>query len=346
MGGQIKQILGKVSDVRPRHKRDYYRAGKWLVSRRLLYWVSFTLCVISIWYILTALPANIWKKSGEYPAYRYNSLMLKFYSGKVKITGETGYTAYIGQVKKGAVEGEGSLFRKDGTLLYAGEFEKNQYQGEGTLYRRNGTKSYSGSFQAGMKQGDGKLFNENGTLIYAGNFQNDELVYEELTGKKTEELAQIYQGDLTVYSSGDMLFAHMPEIHAMYCAENAGDTMEGGWEISAVYILKDKIPSPKGWLSSEEELTSWFGKAEYSGTTRAEPAEAAAINCLQDAEESFGVLPRFETEAELADAFQVTGVEPDFEVYIRTYRQEGLYYTFFGKDRESGFSFYLIQPEE
>lgn len=345
MRKQVKQVWKKVSDVRPRHKKDYYRAGRWLVSRRLLYWLCLGVCLICIWFIAAALPEETGKKSGGYPVYRYNSPMLKLHSGKVGITTKSGYTAYIGEVEKGAAQGKGSLYRKDGSLVYSGEFDKNQYHGEGSLYRENGIKSYSGSFQRGKKQGKGSLYNENGRLSYTGNFLNDDILFEELAGQKTEEAAESYQGPLVVYNNENMIFAHMTEIDALYCAEHAGDTMEGGWEITAVYILKDRLPAGGGFITTAAGLDARLGEPEYAGTTRARPAEVTAINCLSDAERIFGKLPRLEAEAELKDVFQVSETDPDYEIYIRTYLGEGLYYTFFGKDRESGFSFYMIQPE-
>ena len=54
------------------------------------------------------------------------------------------------------------------------------YEGEGKLYREDGTEEYEGTFFAGMKEGHGKLVDGGNNAVYDGNFSADEIVYSEL----------------------------------------------------------------------------------------------------------------------------------------------------------------------
>ena len=342
----VKKIMSMLKDVSPRHRKDYYRIGKWMVSRRLLYRLAIVVCLICIIFILAMKPVGSLWGTGGYPAYRYSSLPLKFHSGKVEILGKSGYTAYIGQVKKGAAQGNGTLYRKNGSVAYQGKFEKNMYQGNGTLYRENGTKEYSGSFQKGKKQGKGKLYTENGDLIYNGRFRNDPILFDEMVGKKTEDAAKRYRGSMILYHMEDSMCTYMEEINALYSGSSEDDSMDGGWEITGVYVLKDRLVTAKGSIKKEKELTKWFGKAEYAGTTKVRPSDAAAVNSLKHADKLLGSSIAFETEKELSDVFQVTSYDKDYEVYIRTYIKDKFRYTFFSKDKDSDFVFYLIEPDQ
>ena len=53
-----------------------------------------------------------------------------------------------------------------------------------------------------------------------------------------------------------------------------------------------------------------------------------------------------ETQQILADAININAYDEEYSVYIYSYVQDGLRYTFFGKDRSGKFAMYLIEKEE
>ncbi|MBE3101750.1 MAG: hypothetical protein IMZ47_05705 [Firmicutes bacterium] len=56
------------------------------------------------------------------------------------------------------------------------------YQGEGSLYREDGTIIYKGSFDKGLYHGIGQLYDEGGLLIYEGQWQNGEMLPQSEAG--------------------------------------------------------------------------------------------------------------------------------------------------------------------
>ena len=112
----------------------------------------------------------LFSESATIPVFRYNSIPLKFQSGKVEILAADGHTAYIGEVSKGAASGQGDLYRADGSLLYSGAFSDSRYNGDGKLYYPNGVLQYEGAFVDNLFEGQGTQYRQSGVMEYAGQF--------------------------------------------------------------------------------------------------------------------------------------------------------------------------------
>lgn len=331
-------------DLTPRDENDYYRIGLWLVSKRLALLVTVFICAASLLCILWSFPAPAAGKEKGIPVFRYNSLPLKFYKGKAEVLAKSGYTAYIGQIKGGAAQGQGTLYAKKGIVLYKGRFSGNEYHGKGTLYRKDGTKEYTGAFYYGVKQGEGKLYNRGEKLIYAGNFRNDAIVYEELAGVPTEDVAARYTGEQMLYEQEELICAAMPEIHAMYSAGSGGDSVEGLWKTTGVYVMEKSFVTEDGPLETVKQLKNYFGSPEYEGTTLLQFADVAAMKQLTASERGrYHEEILLETEGEFSDARTVTGYSRDLEDYIFTFEKGGFRYTFFTYGKNGGFGMYLIE---
>ena len=78
---------------------------------------------------------------------------------------------YEGNWKDNKWNGEGTLYRADGTKKYEGNFKDGLFNGEGTLYYPNGAK-YVGNFKDDLYNGEGTLYFANGDK-YIGNFKDD-----------------------------------------------------------------------------------------------------------------------------------------------------------------------------
>ncbi len=102
---KIRDFFASLLNVRPRHKKDYYEAFGWLISRRLAIALVVVVGVLSLYYLFSVhsvLPSG---KTERVKTYAYDSILLRFAEEKVRILGESGYLAYEGQVEMAASPG-------------------------------------------------------------------------------------------------------------------------------------------------------------------------------------------------------------------------------------------------
>ena len=133
---RIRNFFFRLLDIRPRDEWDYYPFLGWLFSRRL---AMAAVVVISVFCFsfLWSLKPDAAKSDNPYKAYKYDALMLKFATGKVQILGKSGYTAYIGDMEKGTVKGNGTLYEPQGNIVYDGAFDANAFNGLGKYYENS-----------------------------------------------------------------------------------------------------------------------------------------------------------------------------------------------------------------
>ncbi len=364
---KVREFFINLLDVRPRDKRDYYPIFRWLVSKRLAFALVVGLGIVSTIYISAMLPSRR-AESGETPTYRYRSLPLKFHSGTVNILGKDGYLAYTGEVDKGAANGKGTLFAPDGSIVYEGEFAESMYSGSGTLYYKNGSPRYVGSFTdnlyngvgssyrsngvleysgdhvSGVRTGTGTLYNSVGAQVFQGSFLNDAIVYQAFLDRPTSEIAQMYSGKTAVYQSDTEYCTVMPEIDAVYAVKDGSNTLENEWTVERIYVLRERVPLESGDCSTLRELTEALGEPLYFGTAWVNMPEAVAWNLLAEEQPEQMQSISIDTEATFENVFEVERYDRDFQLYLYTFRQEGLLYTFyFTGAGESEFVMYAIE---
>ena len=364
---KVRDFFRRLLDVRPRDKKDYYPLLRWLVSKRLAFAIVVALGLVSALYISTMLPAHL-PGNGETPTYRYRSLPLKFHSGSVNILGRGGYLAYTGEVDKGAANGEGTLYAPDGSKVYEGQFAEstysgtgtlyydngspcyvggftdNQYNGSGVSYRPNGVMEYSGDYVSGVRTGMGTLYNSVGAKVFEGSFLNNEIVYQSLLDRPTAEIAQMYSGRTEVYQGDGEYCVTMPEIDALYAVKDGSNTLENEWTADRVYILRSTVPLKNGECATVRELTDALGEPLYFGTAWIDLSEAAAWNLLAAKQPDRVGTVRVEKTAVFENVFEVSDYDRDRQVYLYTFEQDGLLYTFyFTGAGESEFVMYAIE---
>lgn len=361
----------KLTDVRPKDKNDYYGVFGWLISKRLAFFMVAFIGLASAYYLTVVQPLSVFT-SGEngIKTYEYNSIPLRFTEGRVRILGKSKYLAYEGDVKKGVAHGNGVLYRIDGTKVYEGQFENSRFQGTGTsyypteqiqytgafhdnlysgsgkLYRLNGALEYTGSFLNGMKEGEGSLYDSGNNKIYTGNFSKDQLLYSDFVGKSTAETGNMYVGNKTVYTNEEYFVVDMADIDAVYYGRQDEENLNDEVIVEGVYILKDAFEYSGKTLKTITEVNRIMGNPVYEGNAYVILPEAVAIHVLNlSGSEFYGEVIKDSQEI-LSDAVIVNGYDDDYSVYIYTYIQDGLRYTFFGKDKNGKFAMYLIEKEE
>lgn len=369
--GGIRDFFFRLLDVRPKNRHDYFTIGRWMVSKKLAYAIIIMVGVLSIWYISSAtrvfdrLTAN-----GGLRTYSYDSVLLRLAKNKVRIKAKSGYIAYEGEVSKGYVNGQGSLYSPDNVLLYSGSFEKNRYEGEGSqyysdgalhytgtfhdnkyegegkLFRPDGSQEYEGGFFGGMKEGKGKLLDYGGSPVYDGSFASDEIVYSELLGKSADEIRQMYFGSQVLYEeSADMggdAVVHMKDIGALYLAQGDDSAADDGAKASQIVVMKDSFRSGALEASDIDGVREILGDPVYEGNSSVILPEAVAINLLNEGKKTMNGRVDMDVTQVYSDDIIVNDFARDYPVYVYTFRRGDLIYSFVCRQRGSGFGFYEI----
>ncbi len=369
--GGIRDFFFRLLDVKPKNKNDYFQVFGWLVSKRLAYAVIIFVGVLSLWYI--GATSKIFDKltaNGGLRTYSYNSILLRLAKDKVRIKAKSGYVAYEGEVSKGYVTGQGSLYSRSNVLLYNGGFLKNRYEGEGSqyypsgalhytgtfhdnlyegdgkLYREDGTEEYEGSFFAGMKDGHGKLVDTGNNAIYDGNFSSDEIVYSELLGKSPDEIRQMYFGKQVLYEEnadlGNDAVIHLKDIGALYLASSDGSAADDSMKSKQVVVMKNYFKSGTSQANDIEGLKQMLGDPIYEGNSQVIISEAIAINLLNNIKRTMNGRVDMDVTEVYSDDIIVNSIADSYPVYVYTVKRGDLVYSFVCKDRGGSFSFYEI----
>lgn len=369
---RIRDFFTSLLNVRPRHKKDYYEAFGWLISRRLAMALIVAVGVFSLYYLFSVHSILPSAKTEGVKTYDYDSILLRFAREKVRIRGKSGYLAYEGQVENGSVTGYGTLYNPQGTVVYQGNFEKNRYQGNGTryyddgttmyvgefeqnlfhgtgkLYRESGSLAYDGAFSLGKREGEGRLYDSGGNLIYSGSFAQDALLYSALLGKRVSEVSEAYQGKRTLYESGENFVVVLEDIAAMYMGAAETDTLDGERTVEQVLVLKDSFQGGGAVCASLQELRDYFGTEDYAGNASVTLLEAVAVGRAASGGTGIGFRREVEMElvSEYEDYYQVEGYDEGYTVYLYSFHKDGLIYNFICQGKEEGFSFYTIEQME
>ncbi|MBQ7708245.1 MAG: hypothetical protein IJT72_10780 [Lachnospiraceae bacterium] len=367
----IRNFFRKIFSVKPRDKDDYYGVFGWLISKKLAFAIVIIVGVLSLLYTYVNYPSLFpGKKGGHIKTYSYNSIMLKFAKGEVRIKGKSGYLAYEGNVSKGKCNGTGTLYNpegnvvyqgnfknsmyedegtfyySDGTMHYTGQFHENLFSGAGTLYRENGSLEYKGAFALGMKEGEGTLYDTGHNAVFAGTFTQDEVKYSELLGIGIQDLAQAYTGNVVLYDSGLERVRVMSDIDALTVEKNDGKSVDEGYKVSSVYVLHDYIRIGGKDYSSISDITAEMGNPTYEGISRATLPEVISVNERNKIKETFGGTVAIETEQQYTEYVTVKAYDTEYEVYLVSYSKDGLVYNFVTRDGRNDFAFYYIVQDD
>lgn len=364
---RVRNFFFRLFDVRPRDEGDYYPFLGWAVSRRLAMAAVAAVSILCIGFLWSSRPDRT-ESDNPYKAYRYNSLMLKFTTGKVQILGKSGYTAYIGDVEGGTVKGRGTLYGPEGSLVYDGEFDANAYngtgkyyenarlryegefkdnlyEGEGKLYRENGALWYEGSFHLGHMSGKGTLYDAFQTPVYQGRFQDDRIVYQELIGKKSEEISQMYTGAREIITAEGLYEVYMKDIGAIYFGEDAANTLEEEFTVRGVYVLQGQVCLDGKVAEDIPQVKEYLGEPVYEGNTYLEAEDEIALNraCELAGENVLYGRAGYRERSLYDDVTEAGDFDGTYQAYIYMYENEGIIYTFFCKDKDEGFDFYRME---
>lgn len=364
------QFFRKMSDVRPRHKNDYYGFFGWLVSKRLAFLIVIAIGMVSAYYVTVVQPLSVFTEGGDgVKTYSYRSVPLRFTDGKVRILGKSKYLAYEGNVEKGTATGMGILYRKDGSTVYEGQFEKNEFHGNGTsyyptgqvqytgafqhnvysgtgrLYRENGSLEYEGEFLEGVKEGAGTLYDSGSNKVFSGNFSKGNLLYGDFLGKSTAEAAKLYLGKKTVYTDEEYFVVDMEDISGILYGRLGEENLQDAVMVEGVYVLKDSFDFGREAYTNVAEIAQLMGDAVYEGNTYLTTPDAVGIHVLNRTRAALHGDVAGEWNAYLADAVTVGSYDSGYSVYIYTFVQEDMRYTFFCKDRSGSFAMYLIEKQ-
>ncbi len=365
----VRNLVQNVLNIRPRNKDDYYPIGGWLVSKKLAYAVVIVIGILCTIYIISQKDALFPSNSASYiKTYNYNSILLKFAKGKVRIKGKSGWIAYEGDVEDAGCNGPGTLmnpegiviyegnfkssmyedkgtqYYENGILRYVGDFHENQYNGEGKLYRETGSILYEGEFNRGLKDGEGRLFNTGGEEIFNGQFSQDRILYSSLLGKSSTEMAITYNGERKLYEAGTERVRVMSDINAMTEEITNSESIDSAAIVSAVYIMDNSIRIGKHDYTTFDGVQQALGEPTYVGDSYATLPELMIINRLNE-ESDIQIIngPADITETGVFDEYStVDYYDTDYVVYLHSYEKDGLVYNFVSSPDDTTFAFYYI----
>lgn len=376
MGNLFSTLLNVIKDkiklnIKPRDDKDYYSFFGWLVSKRLVIEIAMVIGLLGFYYIFFInSPAFFTESENGVKTYDYDSISLRFTTGKVRILGASKYLAYEGEVDKGCAKGKGTLYRKDGSVVYEGEFDNskyngkgtmfypsgqiqyigefvdNEYQGQGILYRENGSIEYEGEFVDNKKEGTGILYDSSNNKVYEGEFSNGKLIYTYFINKTTEEVSEIYTGLRKVYSDEENFAVSMSDINAIYYGKRDSNSIDESIIVDSIYILENIF-----WYAGKEytsiyEIKEVLGRIEYEGNTYVTMPEATAIHILNEKGSSFFGDIEGKWISTFEDAITVESYDVNYTIYLYTFVNDGLRYNFYCKDRTGTFSMYSIEKDE
>lgn len=364
---RIRNFFLRLFDVRPRDERDYYSFLGWFVSRRLAMAAVVLVSVLCVGFLWSSRPRHA-ENDNPYKAYKYNSIPLKFTTGKVQILGKSGYTAYIGDVENGTVKGRGTLYGPEGNLVYDGEFDGNAYngtgkyyenaclkyegefkdnlyEGEGKLYRGSEALWYEGGFHLGRMSGKGTLYDAAQTPVYQGSFLEDRIVYRELIGKTSGEIAGIYTGAREIVTAEGLYEVYMKDIDAVYFGEDAGNTLEEEFTVGGVYVLQGQVSLNGRTAEDIVQVRECLGDPVYEGNTYLEPADEIALNkaCNLAGENVLYGRAKYKERLLYDDVAEAGEFDEAYQAYIYIFESDGIIYTFFCRDKDEKFDFYRME---
>lgn len=366
---RLRDFFSSVFDIRPKNKKDYYSIGSWLVSKKLAFAIVVVIGVVSLIYLFSVNKSLSTVKTEGVKTYSYDSILLRFASEKVRITGESGYLAYEGDVDDGSVTGYGTLYRPDGGIVYQGNFLQNKYEGSGSLYYQTGVVNYKGYFQANEFQGNGNLYRENGTLlyegefvaglmdgigklydtgsnlIYSGKFSQGEIQYSSFLGKLLSEVTDMYTGRRVLYEDKENFVVVMKDINAMYLGNDAENALDDEMTVEKVYVLKDYFPVGTQKCETITQVKNYLGISIFEGYSDIILPEAVAVKQLKSENNAFPLEIDMKTTAEFEDYYTVESFEETGIVYLYSFYKDGLIYTFVCEDKGEEFLFYSIEKE-
>lgn len=366
---KIRSFLTSIFQVKPKDKDDYYPIFHWLISKKLARAIVIVIGILCICYFAWINPfGNITESmTGKEPVYNYNSLPLRFEKGIVKIKAKSGYIAYEGNVEKGYVTGQGTLYDENGQTVYKGNFEKNEYSGQGTLYypigqikytgdflknqfegtgtlyRENGTKQYAGLFANGVYEGEGTLYNASEVPAFIGNFHNGELVYTQLLGKTPSEISELYTADVMLYQNDAESAVIMEDIGAFYVTANESTGMDAQVKTSAVYVGKNEFVYGSQRMTTIEEIRKVLGEPIFEGNSYITFAESIGVNWLLKEGKDIPIEIEIKAQQMLDDVWSVEAYPADAMVYLYVFLADDITYTFIAPDRNSGFFMYALE---
>lgn len=315
----------------PHSESEYFRLGRLKVGRRLVLLVILLLGMFSLLYIVIS-GASWSREPGNIRTYKYNSFLLPYISGQVKIKALEGYVAYEGDVEGGVVSGFGLLYNDRGQTIYEGEFRENEFCGEGKLYDDEGFLKYKGEFKHNRFEGQGELYNERGERIFTGNFAEGNILYASFLGKTTGEINEMYSGGRELYYNDKIFAVRMNNLSVCYTADSPENNLEGKTVVEKVFVVGGTYGDEREESVKTEEIQEILGEPVYEGSLRIDEAEAVALGYTQN----------FELQEILNDVYEIRAFDKNAFLYIYDFRHNNLDYTFYFREKNTGFLMYSI----
>lgn len=186
--------------LKPQTRSDYFVVGKWWIYKKLFLTIILVICA-GVFIFFTMFAGDLPKAMPTAEAvvtdveFRYDSMELKDFSGVARILAADGKVVYVGDIEKGVVKGNGTLWDRAGKLAYKGAFDQNTYSGKGVSYYASSKKKYEGDWAENKFNGEGKFYGEGEVLLYEGQFKDGE--YDGIGKSYSAQGIVLYEGSFS-----------------------------------------------------------------------------------------------------------------------------------------------------
>ncbi len=270
------------------------------------------------------------------------------YDGTGNLYYSDGILMYKGGFKAGKYDGHGDLYYPTEMINYDGEFYNGAANGEGTLYRENGSRMYSGEFRDGLADGQVSFYDGSDNLIYSGSYIKGRVVYSEILGDDSDEIAKHHTGNKKIYYNDDFFMVYMEGIDAYYAGKTVGSTLSNSVVADSIYVIQDECVVGGTVCYTIEDVINVLGFPDYEGNTSLNILEAVCVSENDKLADMLDCQVYVTWESYNNDVHYVLSLfeEDDMSgVYIYMFEDEssGIQYTFYCKDKNGDFGMYLMQ---
>jgi hypothetical protein len=163
--------------------------------------------------------------------------------------------------------------------------------------------------------------------------------------KKTSDVAGMYTGRREVYTGDDVYCVYMSDIDAVYYGEDQSNSLDEDFKVTGLYVLKNSIKLDGEELNEINDVKNSMGDVIYQGNTIMSDSDEIALNkaCEVYGKNVLYGKATYTQETIFDDVYEVSNFERQYTVYIYVCEKDGIIYTFFCKDKDAGFGFYMME---
>ncbi len=135
----------------------------------------------------------------------------------------------------------------------------------------------------------------------------------------------------------------MQDINVIYNGINEENKLDEEYNVESVFVLESTFPAQKTSLSDITQIKAYMGKPVYEGNTNLTVMECITVNQLIEKGDLDFERIEIESDSPFSDMVDIIDYDKTKEIYIYTFENNGLLYTFYCKNRDGKFAFWKCE---